>query len=287
MRLIHLTDPHLTTPPNRRSLLGRSHYGKRFLGHTSWMRNRRFKMRREWLDEVRDEVLGREPDQILLTGDLTQIGTIEEILEARSWLESLGPPEKVCLAPGNHDAYAGESWPNLLAEWGDYLPAGGIDGFPVSKRIGDVLLLSLTSAVPTRPVSACGLLGAEQLERLEIELASSDQLLRVLILHHPPLPGMVQFRKRLRDAHHLLQVLNPHPVDLVFYGHRHRNLTTERLGARLFCTAPASAAAGAFRQLDVEASAGGWQLEQSLVARAGKGCFETLETSRWQVSGRG
>lgn len=200
MRFIHVTDPHLTTPPSRRSLLGRSHFGKRFLGHTSWSRNRRYKMRREWLDEVRDEVLGRKPEQILLTGDLTQIGTREEIIEARSWLESLGPPEKVCLAPGNHDAYAGESWANLQAEWGDYLPGDGADGFPVIRQIGDVLLLSLSSAVPTRPISACGLVGAGQIERLRVALDSSDHLLRVLMLHHPPLPGMIQFRKRLRDA---------------------------------------------------------------------------------------
>ncbi len=286
MRFIHITDPHLTTPPSRRSLLGRSHYGKRFLGHASWSRNRRYRMRREWLDEVQGELLGRRPDQILLTGDLTQIGTREEILEARAWLESLGPPEQVCLAPGNHDTYAAESWQNLLAEWGDYLPEGGTEGFPMVRRIGDVLLLSVSSAVPTRPISACGFVGAAQLERLRSALAGSDHLLRVLMLHHPPLPGMIQFRKRLRDAAHLEQALGPDGVDLIFYGHRHRNRATERLGARLFCTAPASAENGAFRQLDIESMPGGWQLEQNLVARAGSGRFETIETHRWQVSGR-
>jgi 3',5'-cyclic AMP phosphodiesterase CpdA len=198
----------------------------------------------------------------------------------------VGPPEKVCLAPGNHDTYASESWINLQAEWGGYLPEGGVDGFPLIKRIGGVLLLSLSSAVPTRPISACGLVGRGQMERLRTVLDESTQQLRVLMLHHPPLPGMVQFRKRLRDARRLEQALGSDGVDVVFYGHRHRNLTTERLGARLFCTAPASAEAGAFRQLDIEPLTSGWQLEQSLVARAGAGRFEIVETTRWQVSGR-
>jgi len=286
VRFIHLTDPHLTEPPGWRGLLGRSHFGKRFLGYASWSRNRSHRMRREWLDEVQAEVLSRTPTQILLTGDLTQIGTLEEIRIARRWLESLGSPDQVCLVPGNHDTYALDSWPNLLAEWGDYLPVDGQAGFPVVRRFDDIALFGLSSAVPTRPGSACGLLGDAQIERLGDALTDHTDALQMLLLHHPPLPGLIQFRKRLRDAASLQQLLREEPVDVMLYGHRHKNLATERLGARVFCTAPASVARGAFRQFDIESEAGGWRVRQTLVERSAPGSFRTAETIDWRVSGR-
>jgi predicted phosphodiesterase len=100
------------------------------------------------------------------------------------------------------------------------------------------------------------------------------------------LPGLIQFRKRLRDAADLQQLLREAPVDVMLYGHRHRNLATERLGARLFCTAPASVARGAFRQFDIETEATGWRVRQTLIERSAPGSFRTVETTEWQVSGR-
>ena len=287
MRLIHITDPHLTEPPDWRQLMGRSHAGKRFLGYASWYRKRRHRMRPEWLEEVITEIRNRQPDQILLTGDLTQIGTAEEIGAAKQWLEALGSPEQINFVPGNHDTYARDSWPNLVEHWRDYLPDGGADGFPVVRRLGDVSVFGMTSAVPTRPISACGLVGQDQVARLSAALDEDTSPVKLLILHHPPLPGMIQFRKRLRDAHRLESVLREAPVDLMLYGHRHRNLMSERLGARAYCTAPASAEKGAFRQFDITPDGAAHRIEQTLVERVGKGRFAAGETESWRVSGRG
>ena len=287
MRLIHITDPHLTEPPDWRQLVGRSHFGKRFLGYASWSRKRRHRMRRQWLEELTDEVRSRSPDQILLTGDLTQIGTVEEISAARTWLETLGPPERVRLVPGNHDTYARDSWPYLSREWADYLPPGGVDGFPSLWEGDGIAVYGLSSAVPTRPISACGLLGEAQIQRLKQALGSASGAVKFLALHHPPLPGMIQFRKRLRDADRLEAVLQDMPVEVMLYGHRHRNLATARAGARAYCTAPASGEAAAFRQFDVEVADSACQIEQSLLVRVAVGTFEVAERDAWRVSGRG
>ncbi len=287
MRLIHITDPHLTEPPDWRQLFGRSHYGKRFLGYASWRRKRRFKMRRQWLDELLAEIRARAPDQILLTGDLTQIGTLEEIRAGRAWLEALGSPERVRLVPGNHDSYAPDSWPNLAREWADYLPSGGVDGFPTLWGGEGIAVYGLSSAVPTRPISACGLLGEDQVQRLASALATDEAALKFLVLHHPPLPGMIQYRKRLRDAARLETVLADSPVDVLLYGHRHRNMASTANGTRAYCTAPASAVRGAFRQFDIERRDGGFQIEQTLVERVAAETFAVGEQESWQVSGPG
>ncbi|MEM8768756.1 MAG: metallophosphoesterase [Pseudomonadota bacterium] len=285
MKLVHLTDPHLTTPPPMGSLLGRSHGGKRFLGYLSWSRKRRHSLRRIWLDGLQAELSRLAPDLIVVTGDLTQIGTVEEIEEARDWLDQLAPAERIAFVPGNHDSYAAESWSNLEAKWADYLPPGGAKDFPIIRQEGGVTLFGLSSAVPTAPLSAAGRLGVEQLNALEQGLEAHANSFRLLYLHHPPLPGMIQWRKRLTDAPALAELLERQPVDLVLHGHRHRNQRSERLGAKVFCTAPASAERASFRAFEIERDAEGWNVAMSRYERAEDG-FEIQESESWHARGR-
>ena len=149
MRLVHLTDPHLTSPPAWPSLAGRSHYGKRYLGYLSWARKRRHHLRPEWLTELCAAAAAERPDQWLLSGDLAQIGTAEEIRAAGSWLRGLAPAESLLLVPGNHDVYSAESWTCIQREWQPYLPEG--DGYPLIRTDSEVTVFGLNSAVPTLP----------------------------------------------------------------------------------------------------------------------------------------
>lgn len=283
MRLVHLTDPHLTTPPAWRSLAGRSHYGKRYLGYLSWARKRRRQLRPEWLADLCAAVTAEAPDQWLVSGDLAQIGTEEEIRAAGDWLAAVAPADAVTFVPGNHDVYAAESWSCIEREWQPYLPA---DGYPLQKRLGDVALFGLSSAVPTVPLSATGLLGGPQLDRLEAALARHRDAFRVLLLHHPPLPDMIRYRKRLRDAGALEALLLREGVHLVLHGHRHENRRCDGVGARIYCTAPASAEAASFRTFQVERDGDGWSVAASLRQRR-RGRFEETETECWRVSGPG
>ncbi len=285
MRLIHLTDPHLSTPPDWRSLAGRSHFGKRYLGYASWFRKRRHQLRRAWLDEMTVEMAALNPDLVILTGDLTQIGTEEEIRQARDWLEGLGPAGRVAFVPGNHDTYAKDSWPVLQRELKDYLPADGA-GYPLVRRLEDVAVIGLCSAEPTPPLSATGRLGADQLQRLEATLADHTEALKILYLHHPPLPGMIGWRKRLRDAPALSRLLERAPVELILHGHRHRDGVALSGATRVLATAPASARQGSLRVIDVDPAEGGWAVRVFRRQRAETG-FETLEQADWLVSAPG
>ena len=71
---------------------------------------------------------------------------------------------------------------------------------------------------------ASGAVGPAQLERLErvlLELAASDHL-RVVLIHHPPVPGITTSRRALHDADALCSVLRRTGADLVLHGHMHR-----------------------------------------------------------------
>ena len=48
-------------------------------------------------------------------------------------------------------------------------------------------------------------------------------LFRVVLIHHPPVSGVVSWRKRLTDARALRTIMQQHGVDLILHGHAHRH----------------------------------------------------------------
>ncbi|MGA9572522.1 MAG: metallophosphoesterase, partial [Lysobacterales bacterium] len=106
MRLIHLTDPHLSTLDGVKFTALK---GKRLSGYLSWRQNRRHHYLPAVLDRLVESVRAENADQILLTGDLVQIGLASEISQAAEWLSGLGSPGQIMLVPGNHDIYAAGS----------------------------------------------------------------------------------------------------------------------------------------------------------------------------------
>lgn len=297
MRLVHLTDPHLTSlrqfPPD-------AFWGKRGLSYLSWRLRRSHRLTRATLERLTDAVRGERAAQVLVTGDLAQLGQPAEIRAGADWLATLGPPERVLLVPGNHDLFAADSWPAAAEHWRDYLhlhgDAGGIPpaaGYPVRREVADAELIGLCSARPTPLGLATGRLGEAQLVRLAAMLRAARGRFRCLLLHHPPLPGLIGRRKALDDAAHLAAVLQNEGVELVLHGHLHRNAAT-RLGyARIFGTAAAasgsSRAPAAYRVFDVDAVAAGWQvrmtLRQLVTTGPQRGTFATVAQEIWLAPG--
>ncbi|MCB1684228.1 MAG: metallophosphoesterase [Pseudomonadales bacterium] len=286
MRLIHLTDLHLTRPPGWRSYRGRSQSGKRYLGYLSWWRRRRHSLRAVWYEELLDVVGHLAADQILVSGDLTQTGTAEEIDAALPWIQRLGTPEQVLVVPGNHDVYAAESMARVQARWGDYLHLTD-SGYPLVRDSAGVRVVGLCSARPTQPFSATGRLGERQCERLDALLAQPADAVRVVLLHHPPVPGLVGARKRLQDADVLADILARRGVELVLHGHQHRNREVVVGATRILCTGPASSADASFRVFDIESDQGNPRVSAELWQRVGAGDFRRMDTGIWTFSAPG
>ncbi len=125
--------------------------------------------------------------------------------------------------PGNHDAYVRAVAGRAAQDWGDYMRGDAGETFPFVRRRGKVALIGLSTSVPTLPLAATGRLGKEQLARLGDALAATkDELFRVVLIHHPPIPGVNRFR-RLHDAAELREVLRKHGAELVLHGHLHES----------------------------------------------------------------
>jgi len=213
--------------------------GKRVLGWLSWRLRRSAIHRAFVLDALVEDLAVSRPDQIAITGDLTNLSLESEFVAARSWLRRIGAPDRVTLVPGNHDCYVRVPRYKGWDLWSEYLAsdasareslgeapaaAPGSIHFPSLRLRGPLALIGLSSALPTRPFLASGAVGAEQLaglERLLAALATTD-LYRVVLIHHPPDPGATSVRRGLRDAEALCQVLRRAGAELVLHGHLHR-----------------------------------------------------------------
>lgn len=296
MRLVHLTDPHLSTLDGERLSSLR---GKRWSGYLSWRKNRRKHYLPAVLRKLVEAVRVEEADQILLTGDLVHIGLDTEITQASEWLSTLGSAEKVMLVPGNHDIYAKGSAGSVLQAWSEYmfqavqpLDSNHIEGqFPVVRKLGKISLIGLSTGCVTPLFMATGKLGEEQLQKLEELLgdAAAEGQLAVLLIHHPPLPGMTNWRKALNDAAALDTVLKKYPPLLVFYGHLHYNREHLWGDSRIYCTAAASSISDAsFRVIDVEDGDDHWAFRMKLKSLAseftGGPEFVTIDEQVWQVA---
>ncbi len=230
--IAHISDLHMTplagfTP---------QHWNiKRTLGLLNWHRGRKAVHRREVVDALVADMLTFAPHHIAVTGDLCNIGLPAEYDAALVWLNALGDPRTVSVVPGNHDIYTRlrshegvETWrPFMQADtFGETIDAPpGRRGFPYVRRVGNVALVGVNSAIETRPFVSAGKVGREQLVRLGalLDALAGSGLARVVMIHHPPLPSQASPSRGIVDAHEVEAVLARHGAELVLHGHNHRD----------------------------------------------------------------
>jgi 3',5'-cyclic AMP phosphodiesterase CpdA len=234
-KLAHLSDIHLSPMPRARR---RDLMGKRVLGYVNWHRGRKLVHRRKMLDLITRDIVEQKPDHIAVTGDLVNLGLPEEFVRAAEWLHHLGPPSDVTAIPGNHDAYVWLHPERGTGLWRPYMQANAEGealfptteaGFPFVRRFGDVALVALSSAIPTMAFVAAGKLGLAQRSLLASALKTlgDANLFRVVLIHHPPLPGQAGWRRGLRDAGRLGRILQEAGAELVLHGHNHEQTVAE------------------------------------------------------------
>jgi 3',5'-cyclic AMP phosphodiesterase CpdA len=236
--IAHLTDMHLGPiagfTPRYWNL-------KRALGYLNWVRKRRYDHLRPVLDRLVADLLAQAPQHIAVGGDLCNIGLPKEHAAGLAWLESLGSPQRVSVVPGNHDIYCALGRDPGVDRWASYMgsdPQGSVflDGaspFPFVRLVGGVALVGVNSALPTPPGMAWGRVGSDQLARLAgvLDRLADADLFRLVMIHHPPLPGQASSARGLKDAAALETILQRHGAELVLHGHNHRNMLAWRPSA--------------------------------------------------------
>jgi len=160
--------------------------------------------------------LPQRPDQLLLTGDLTQ----DESDNAYQQVQDLIAPLKIPTywLPGNHDHLptmeTAFTDPNFLAH--------------KSYRMGAWHFLLLDSSVPGK---VYGQLSTQSLSWLHQQLEQCCPHPTVIALHHPPLAIKSDWLDQigLQNSEDLFAILDQYPhVKLVVFGHIHQSFEHQR-----------------------------------------------------------
>lgn len=231
LSFVHCSDIHLLdlagTEPTR-------FFNKRLTGGVNLLLNRGKKHDGALFDRIVERAREHGADRLVVTGDLTNLALESEFELVRRRLDAAGLP--VTVIPGNHDTYTRGSARSKRFEqyMGHHMEGEREHGsdYPFVQRHGDVALIGLSTAVPSLPLYAVGKLGDEQLARLARALAKTGEegLTRVVLIHHPVLPGVAKTRHDLLDLEAFRRVIAQHGAELVLHGHEHRKIEGHLLG---------------------------------------------------------
>lgn len=226
LRFLHCSDIHLyelTGTPWQRFI------NKRLTGAANLAMNRRQNHHNILFDYILDYAQQQKADRLVITGDLTNLALESEFKFVQSKLATAGLP--VTVIPGNHDAYTQGSvrnrrFENYLSHWMEGERASG-STYPFVQRLNGVAFIGLSTAIATFPLYATGRVGQLQLERLEqiLEQLAQEGLARVILIHHPVMPGVAKKRHDLLDLAAFNQVIARHGAELILHGHEHRSIT--------------------------------------------------------------
>ena len=222
--LAHISDIHLSPMPD---VAWRDLLGKRLTGYLNWKLRRHDELNSETLTSLVAHLRAQNPDFIAVTGDLVNLALPFEMDRAGQWLKALGPSDRVAACPGNHDAYVPGALESAQKVWGEYLEGETLDdaAFPFVRRVGEMAVISCSSAVPTRPFLAIGRFDEQQAERLGriLKIMGEADYFRTVLIHHPPNPELQHPSFGLKGHKLFRQVIAEHGAELILHGHTHRS----------------------------------------------------------------
>jgi 3',5'-cyclic AMP phosphodiesterase CpdA len=249
--LAHISDVHLAPlPPVKWTEL----LNKRITGYLNWRFHRQASLSGDGLTNLVRHMREQNPDFTAVTGDLVNLGLEPEANTAWNWLQTVGQPETVCVAPGNHDAYLKPSFGYNNARWGEYMRGEALDEaqFPFVRRVGDVAIITCSSSVPSAPTFAIGRFGKEQAARLGriLKLMGDAGYFRVVLIHHPPNLEARSFRLGLYGAKLFRDEIAKYGAELILHGHTHKSTIFAIPGLKGDVPVIGVAAAGAAQSAD-------------------------------------
>jgi 3',5'-cyclic AMP phosphodiesterase CpdA len=228
VRLAHCSDLHLLSLDGTRWL---DFANKRWIGGMNLLTNRGRHYHTEAFEDMVADFAVAGIDHVVCTGDVTNLAFEQEFRYAKERFDRIGlGATNVTVLPGNHDSYVKEgqahfyTTPDAGWAWPDGEP------WPVVRVRGTLALIGLTTSRKTPWFTAYGVVGDEQLARLDQVLGDPRLagLTRVVAIHHPPAGKRARSVIRgLRDHEAFGAVIAKHGAELVLHGHEHRDLRAE------------------------------------------------------------
>lgn len=177
--------------------------------------------------------LDPQPDVIVMTGDLVDLGRREEYDHIKSILAPLRQP--IFVVPGNHDARD-----TMREAFGGNKVFRDARFLHFATSLGPIRLVGLDTLIPGQ---GGGELCRDRLDWIDRTLAEAPGTPTLVLMHHPPFKTGIGHMDKLglRGSEEFAAVLARHAqVQLVLCGHLHRVIHAV-VGGRPVLTAPSPA----------------------------------------------
>jgi 3',5'-cyclic-AMP phosphodiesterase len=161
------------------------------------------------LERAIDEINEVKPDVVIVSGDLTADGFLQEFQTAREYLNQV-QCERLIVIPGNHDSrnVGYVHFEELFGERSAFITVEGV---------------SIVAIDSTEPDLDHGTIGRGRYGWIEECFSGDGTYLRMFVLHHHllPVPGTGRERNVVHDAGDALECLLRADCHLVLSGHKH------------------------------------------------------------------
>ena len=181
--------------------------------HISDLHFGEYKFSSKLKNNLKFQIEYENPDLIIIAGDITSMGYIEEYRMARDFITELSDIAETYVVPGNHDA-CNVGLIHFRKLFGDRKFIG-------TDKNEDIIIIGLDSSEPD---IHDGQLGFDQLEWLNDVLNKIPrEIFTIVTFHHHllPIPQTGRERNILLDSGDTLKLLVDHGVNLVLNGHKH------------------------------------------------------------------
>lgn len=181
--------------------------------HMSDLHFEEYKFSEELKNNLLEQVSDENPDLIIISGDITSQGYVEEYVKAKEFINELKSTAEVYVVPGNHDAcnVGLQQFKRLIGE----------RRFLHNDISNRLVIIGLDSSEPD---IHDGQIGIDQREWLVKKLKNVSEDMRIIVTFHHhilPIPQTGRERNILLDAGDILKILMEYKVDLVLNGHKH------------------------------------------------------------------
>lgn len=239
IKICHISDLHL---PLTQSVPREKFLGKRLLGYANLRLNRGQTHKRDAFEALLAHLVAAKPSLTVISGDMVNLALDFEFKEVADILTQNGfTSDNLFIIPGNHDRYTPGAWfrndfEKYLASW---LPKNfrRNSDYPLSKKIGPILLVGLDTATWRGPIRAAGRLSDKQQNKL-IQLLDDEGksdtsggsdtnagVFPIIVMHHPPfeVTGKLfkHYRDGLEDCNRIFDILGGRKA-AILHGHIHR-----------------------------------------------------------------
>ena len=161
----------------------------------------------------------REPDLVVISGDLTQRARSEQFQAARRWVDQFAAP--TLSVPGNHDVPMYRVHERVFSPYGAYRKYFS-EVLEPEYRDPEICVFGVNSAHGWTVKE--GRIRRARLRKLEEQLASTPAgAARIVVVHHQLVPAPRFGEQRvLRNAFETVDLLSRGGADLVLSGHLHQ-----------------------------------------------------------------